>query len=85
MGQDSSPRMSIGITSDRLLNGSSRQSVGGSFWFDPTPGVPANCGDDALDLSDAQLAKLRRALEFDFGPDLSGIRVYIGAYRHERC
>jgi hypothetical protein len=32
----------------------------------------------ALDISEAQLADLRRALEFDFGPDLSGIRVYIG-------
>jgi hypothetical protein len=77
--------MSISITFDRLLNRSSRQNVGGSFWFDLTAGVPANCGDDPVSLSDAQLANLRRALEFDFGPDLSGIRVYIGACRHERC
>jgi hypothetical protein len=77
--------MSFSITFDRLLNRSSRQSVGGSFWFDPTAGVSAHGIHDPSSLSEAQLADLRRALEFYFGPDLSGIRVYIGACRHERC
>jgi hypothetical protein len=81
--------MTIGLTSARLLNGQSGQGVGGSFWFDPTPGVPASCLDDPQTLPDAQLASLRLALEFDFGADLSGIRVYLGprtgSYRRHHC
>jgi hypothetical protein len=71
--------MSIGITSDRLLNGLSRHGVIGSFCYDPAAGISANSPDDSPDLSERQLASLRRALEFDLGPDLAGIRVYIGA------
>ncbi|PWT83633.1 MAG: hypothetical protein C5B58_06200 [Acidobacteria bacterium] len=71
--------MSIGLASDRLLNGLTHQSALGTFHFDSTPGAPAIGVDDFPSLPDAQLASLRRALELDFGPDLSGIRVYIGA------
>ena len=77
--------MSIGLTSDRLPNGSGGQGVAGCFCLAPMPDIPANRVDDPLSLPDAQVASLRRALELEFGPDLSGIRVYIGACRHERC
>ena len=70
--------MSIGPTSDRLLSGLSRRGAVGSFGYDLAPGVPANRVDDPLSLCDAQLASLRRALEVDLGPELSGVRVYIG-------
>ncbi|MBV8214680.1 MAG: hypothetical protein JOZ08_15845 [Verrucomicrobia bacterium] len=70
--------MSIGVTSDRLLSEFSRQSVLDSFCFDLASSVPANAADNPLSLPDAELAGLRRALEADLGPELSGIRVYIG-------
>jgi hypothetical protein len=70
--------MSIGLASDRLLNGLTRQSALQTFRFTSTPAAPANGLDECLSLPDAQLASLRRALECDFGPDLSGIRVYLG-------
>lgn len=71
--------MSIRPTSDRILNGLSRQAAAGSFCFYPTADVSANCTDGPVSLPDAQLASLRRALELELGPDLSGIRVYIGS------
>jgi hypothetical protein len=70
--------MSIGVTSDRVLSRFSRQGVLQSFCFDLASSCPANGVDDPLSLPDAQLAALRRALEVDLGPELSGIRVYIG-------
>jgi hypothetical protein len=70
--------MSIGVTTDRLLSRFSRQGVLESFCFDLASSFPANDVDDRLSLPDAQLAALRRALEVDLGPELSGIRVYIG-------
>jgi len=70
--------VSIRLASDRLLNGLTHQSALGTFRFDSTPGAPAIGVDDSRSLPDAQLVSLRRALEFEFGPDLSGIRVYIG-------
>ena len=70
--------MSIGFTSDRLLNGLTRQNALGTFRFNSTPRAPAKGLDDCLSLPDPQRASLRRALECDFGPDLSGIRVYLG-------
>ena len=70
--------MSIGLSSDSLLNGLTRQSAPGTFRSNSTPGAPANDLDDCRSLPDAQLASLRRALESDFGPDLSGIQVYLG-------
>jgi len=70
-----STHMSIGPTSDRLLSGLSRRGAVGSFGYDLAPGVPANRVDDPLSLCDAQLASLRRALEVDLGPELSGVRV----------
>ena len=69
--------MSIDLASDRVLNRLSPQRAVGNSRLDLTLVVPLN-RDDPSDLSTAQLAALRSALEFDFGPDLSGIRVYVG-------
>jgi hypothetical protein len=71
--------MSIRLTSNRLLNGLGPQRTVGNSRSDLTLVGPMNRVDDSPDLSAAQLAALRLALEFDFGPDLSGIRVYVGS------
>jgi hypothetical protein len=70
--------MSIGLTSDRVLDELSPRRAIGSSRLDLTLGVQANPLDDPLGLSNAELADLRRALELDFGPDLSSLRVYVG-------
>ena len=57
--------------------GLSPQRAVGSSRLDLTLGVLTSRVDDRLDLSTAELADLCRALELDFGPDLSGLRVYV--------
>ena len=70
--------MNIALASDHLLKGSTPQSALAPFRFHSSPGAAASGLDDPVSLPDAELASLRRALESEFGPELSCIRVYVG-------
>ena len=70
--------MSFGLTSDRIPKGFTLQRSLGSSCLDLTLVVLTNRVDEPPDLSTTELADLRRALELDFGPDLSGLGVYVG-------
>lgn len=69
--------MSIDLSPDRVLKGVPQRSLG-SCRLDLASGVLTNQVDGPLDISTAELANLHRALALDFGPDLSGLRVYVG-------
>jgi hypothetical protein len=70
--------MSVGITSERILKGFTPQRSLGSSCSDLTLVVLTNPVNEPSDLSATELADLRSALELDFGPDLSGLGVYVG-------